>query len=417
MPSFLKGVFDEEGLVLTGQLLSKNPDIYTFWNYRKKALLKIKSNQDGSTEDKYESQLLRELELTESCLEKNSKSYGVWHHRGWSLMQMKNPNYQREIKQCELALSLDERNFHVWDHWRIVCKLANLSVDDQIKFSDKKVKENFSNYSAWHYRSKLLPNSYPDPDGFLPIDNKKFLSELEMIHNAIFTDPDDQSSWFYRNWLFKRIEKDEKTFVVERLYFDKTFKKVFVMFDKSVVLNPESVQISIGNEFLANLKWAAVDGSNCDRFWVAEIDKIERFCGSASVKVAFNSCTTVELSNVKNSDDVYEFCRIENSEIKPGFCLQLTETERKDLECDLVQTLQLSQLESDKKWPLLASVISMKMLNFKVFVTKLRSKICFQFEYFGNFFLFLGIRKENFRWTRFVDENRSLSSTFLRRSC
>lgn len=256
------GIYDEEGLKLTGQVLAVNPDIYTFWNYRKLALqhlLSVKKAPDETTNENSDSMLSKELELTEICLENNPKSYGAWHHRGWVLTQMKNADFKKEIKQCEQALVLDERNFHCWDHWRIVCKLANVSIEDQIKFSDKKVKENFSNYSAWHYRSTLLPNLFSDPDGVLPVSNEKFLSELEMVHNANFTDPDDQSTWFYRNWLFKRIDQVDSTSSVP-----------------------------------------------------------------------------------------------------------LTDNMRKNLEFDLNQMLELSQLEKDKKWPLLIAVTCMKMLDFEV---------------------------------------------------
>lgn len=36
-------------------------------------------------------------------------------------------------------------------------------------------------------------------DGFVP--NQKIPEEYEVVHQAIFTDPDDQSGWFYHRWL------------------------------------------------------------------------------------------------------------------------------------------------------------------------------------------------------------------------
>ena len=40
-----------------------------------------------------------------------------------------------------------------------------MSPEDEFNFSTEKIKENFSNYSSWHYRSKLLPLIHPDQSG------------------------------------------------------------------------------------------------------------------------------------------------------------------------------------------------------------------------------------------------------------
>ncbi|KAL2939469.1 Geranylgeranyl transferase type-2 subunit alpha 1 [Bienertia sinuspersici] len=66
------------------------------------------------------------------------------------------------------------------------------------------IEKNFSNYSAWHNRSVLLSNLLKrKAEGFFP--KEKILSkEYDLVHQALFTDPDDQSGWFYHLWLLEQ---------------------------------------------------------------------------------------------------------------------------------------------------------------------------------------------------------------------
>jgi geranylgeranyl transferase type-2 subunit alpha len=67
------------------------------------------------------------------------------------------------------------------------------------------IQKNFSNFSAWHYRGKLMPKLL-DKNGL--IFNPSYIIPLETINNdfamlkhAFFTDPKDQSPWNYHEWL------------------------------------------------------------------------------------------------------------------------------------------------------------------------------------------------------------------------
>ena len=94
-----------------------------------------------------------------------------------------------ELKLCAIFLEYDERNFHCWRHRSFVLEQGKLSKLDELAFTYEKISSNFSNYSAWHYRSKLIENLYKESPTYFDILTK----ELNLIEQALFTDPNDQS--------------------------------------------------------------------------------------------------------------------------------------------------------------------------------------------------------------------------------
>ena len=188
---------DDEAWKLTDKVLLENPDIATLWNYRREMLsaaLPTKSKEETIA------LLNKELSLLEQCLRVNPKSYCIWLHRRWVMTHSPAPDWTRDKSLCDLFLKHDERNFHCWDYRRFVVSQAGITPEEEFAFSYSKIASNFSNYSAWHYRSKLLPQLRP---GSKPgtVDGTALAQEFELVQNAFFTDPSDQSAWFYHRWL------------------------------------------------------------------------------------------------------------------------------------------------------------------------------------------------------------------------
>lgn len=72
---------------------------------------------------------------------------------------------------------------------------------EELAYTLAKIESNFSNFSAWHQRSLLLPALWSSHR----LDNKQLRekkdNEFELIIQAIFVEPDDQSVWTYHDWL------------------------------------------------------------------------------------------------------------------------------------------------------------------------------------------------------------------------
>ncbi|XP_029188106.2 geranylgeranyl transferase type-2 subunit alpha-like isoform X3 [Acropora millepora] len=196
------GDMDKESLSLSEQVLSANPDYLTLWNFRREIFLHMKEENSA---DALQEICQRELSFLTNCLQVNPKSYCVWHHRQWIMEFMPQPSWKEELRLCNLFLSYDARNFHCWDYRRYTVNKANISPVDEFNFSTEKIRENFSNYSSWHYRSKLLPLIHPCQSGDMErVEEEALMKEFDLAQNAFFTDPYDQSAWFYHRWLLGR---------------------------------------------------------------------------------------------------------------------------------------------------------------------------------------------------------------------
>jgi len=192
-------VFDEGGMELSAKIIEYNSEYYSSWNYRRE-FFKKKILENGS--DSLQSSFENELIFIQNCIAKSPKSYWIWLHRTWITLHMK-ADWKMELKLCGKMLDLDERNFHCWCYRRFAAKMANESISEEFKFTTKKIEDNFSNYSAWHQRSALIPQMYEKDSELI----EALEIEFELVKNAFYTEPNDQSAWFYHRWLVQQICK------------------------------------------------------------------------------------------------------------------------------------------------------------------------------------------------------------------
>ncbi|GLH00441.1 Geranylgeranyl transferase type-2 subunit alpha [Gryllus bimaculatus] len=347
--------FDNEVLEISAQLLCANPDIYTVWNIRRQVILYFKTEK--SSED-FQLLLENELPLTEQCLRANPKSYCAWHHRSWVLDTMPVPNWKRELALCNKYLELDERNFHTWDYRRYIVTQAQVPAEDEFIFSTQKISTNFSNYSSWHYRSRLLPSLFPDPLNKRPIREDKHKEELSLVQNATFTDPNDQSAWFYQRWLLGRAHQSlllVQAFVSEQL--------TFAVLNKSVRLDKSnlSLQLFISNNPIKG-SWKPC-GYNVDSHVWVSFETFDYYGGSltsGSLEV------TLHHQN-KQIDQLNLHIKGPGVEAwgskKPQFDAQFSQGLTSVLETELDSYHQLLDLEPDSKWTLLTIVLLMQAID------------------------------------------------------
>lgn len=262
-----RGKDDAAERATTAALIEKallvNPDPNYLWNYRRELL--------GNDDNNNLKVLDKELTLTQAALTRNPKSYGAWFHRKWIIREEcksnNNPSTLDKILQTELALTanflqLDERNFHCWNYRRFVVAAVAMAsatklggtvdgsweflMDDnpmgpqlaesssstitpsstgddpsallfqelilsEFQFTTQKIHDNFSNFSAFHYRSQLLELMVSTGN---QSSNKSELveTELQLVENAMCTEPDDQTANWYHAFLLDWIRDDKEEY-------------------------------------------------------------------------------------------------------------------------------------------------------------------------------------------------------------
>lgn len=372
--------YDGEALKITGEILSMNPDFSTLWNYRKEIFLHFKDNKP---EDELHELFKGELQFLEACLRLNPKSYGVWNHRCFVMETMAKPDWKQELQLCNLFLDYDERNFHCWDYRRFVVKKAEISPEEELEFTTNKICNNFSNFSSWHYRSKLLPIIYPDDSTSVGVEEGVLIKEYETVQNAFFTDPDDQSAWFYHRWLLGRGKRKTG---VGCMMVDRIEQKLMITTTQPILISPSTCEVDV------SVNGERVDGVWCtnknhtdlfSHIWIFKSKDSEPWIPSqelVEVTVAaggddWGSSDSIELEPLQQCHWIFS-----QEEQGSRFRDELSAATTDTLERELESIQELYEVEPENKWVLLTIVSLMKALDplehqeqIEEFITKLKT--------------------------------------------
>ncbi|KAG9686071.1 protein prenylyltransferase, partial [Aureobasidium melanogenum] len=310
--------YTAETLGLTSALLTQNPEYYSIWNHRRLVLQHVFAKEinssppedaeskppPGLTPAQHEITLLirEDLAFLLPLLKQFPKCYWVWNHRAWLLQQASKylpvtsakRLWQEEMVLDSKMLSYDSRNFHGWSYRReVVSSIEHLthleqqekSQSDQEKkpeesmtesefaYTTKMIKTNLSNFSAWHNRLQLIPKLLKERNADDAARKKLLDDEFELIITALYTDPYDQSLWFYHNYLMTNLspKTSSELRIVPDLtnqdrieYFDTQFDLLKDMLEDTkdckwiylalVTYTPEYLEIDAGNKKITTLE-------------------------------------------------------------------------------------------------------------------------------------------------------------------
>lgn len=182
--------YTADTLKLLGDLLESNPEYYTIWNYRRRVL----QHQLSQTDAPQAKLLGKDLQFLIPLLSKFPKCYWIWNYRLWLLDEARRllplpearKTWEGELVLVSMFLSKDRRNFHAWGYRQLVFdtlkQLAEAEetrtsmTQKEFEYSDKKIRENLSNFSAWHYRTKIIQRLL-DEQSASDAERKKMLDD------------------------------------------------------------------------------------------------------------------------------------------------------------------------------------------------------------------------------------------------
>lgn len=190
------------------------------------------------------------------------------------------------------------------------------------------------------------------------------LNEFELVQNAAFTDPNDQSAWFYHRWLLGRgdIQLD-----LMFLHFSRD-GSVILLFSRHVQVDTvaNSIKLSV-NGIAQETKWSQPTNKYA-KVWIGQV--LVENGDQTEIRAYFD--------HDGNASQLICYLEKEMNETwvwKPlhwkCFSMELSAATASVLQQELESCIQLQELEPDSKWPLLTNILLMRSLNFDKFKSEI----------------------------------------------
>lgn len=213
----------EDDLALTEHALRAHPKVYWIWNHRMWCLTQYptatsssapasSSSSSSSTNADADTDAAtwlweRELKLVEKMLDLDARNFHGWNCRRTIIQHLALCILSADASTSELACTqpsfptlLSEPAVVMRAAPAVKTKLVSLA-ENELAYALRKIESNFSNFSAWHQRTQLLPHVWAAKQLSVDQMHVHVDAEFERVKHAMYTDPSDQSVWFYHRWL------------------------------------------------------------------------------------------------------------------------------------------------------------------------------------------------------------------------
>jgi len=259
--------------------MKDNPKSYTLWGHRQWVILEALQIEKFMSYQKLKEFgggiLNSEIMLCDKMLVADERNFHCWNYRSWVInTQLEQYDQVEQAQKDKIELKKQQENGQKDneegdskkdaegdketqpDHGVVFDAGENKMkrLKSELDMTKRMIEKNFSNFSAWHYRSNLLLKIHKDSGSPHKVPLKVIEEELESIKHAIFTEPNDQSPWNYHRWLVSLL------IPIYIVSIDSNEGKVQVKFS-SVVNNMEDLELTINGK---PVEYANVE----DRSWL-----------------------------------------------------------------------------------------------------------------------------------------------------